>query len=575
LSALPLPDHSEALWKRALEAVGDSVWDWYVQSGVEIYSPGFLRLYGYEPGEIEDTPEALDRLTHPDDRAQMARDRADHFEGRTPVYRNEHRVLCKGGVYKWVLTRGLVIARDGQGRPLRMIGTHTDIDARKTGEEQAWHLASHDALTGLPNRRLFGERLAHELKRVRRDGQHLALLALDLDHFKAVNDRFGHDVGDSLLIEAALRIGACVREIDMVARLGGDEFVVLLCDLDAEPGVVERIARALVERLAQPYAQLAASTQLQQPSASLGIAFCPEDSADAEGLYRCADQALYAAKSAGRRSFRFHTPRLQRAAQAHGQLADELRRALAQQELRLRFRTVQCCGEACPQAEVLLRWQHPQLGELKPRSFLATAEAAGLVDAIGDWLLREVASCLRSWRGQAPTLQLSLRAAAGQLHRWSRNLPEWGARLRELGFEGGSSLLLDLNETQLRDPQLQGLLQRPALQAAGVRIALDDFGGTGSAAALSSLEHPGLSVVKLARERVLAINEPRGQAWLRCVTALAQAQGLRVMALAEQHQRKELLALGVDALLGPGVAAPLDREAFGHWLSSHSAVGNP
>jgi len=570
LSALPIDVGADpdALWKRAIEAVGDSVWDWYVQSGVEIYSPGFLRLYGYEPGEIEQTPEALDRLTHPDDRAQMAIDRADHLEGRTPVYRNEHRVLCKGGFYKWVLTRGLVIARDAQGRPLRMVGTHTDISARKANEEQAWHQASHDALTGLPNRRLFGDRLAHELKRVRRDGQHLALLVLDLDHFKSVNDRFGHDVGDALLVEAAERLRAGVREIDMVARLGGDEFVVLLCDLGAEPGAVERIARTLVERLASPYPQL--QGQLQ-PSASIGIALCPGDSLEAESLYRCADQALYAAKAAGRRSFRFHTTRLQQAAHAHSQLAAELQRALAHGELRLLFRPVQCCGSACPQAEVLLRWQHPQLGCLKPRSFLATAEAAGLMDAIGDWLLREVAGCLRGWRPVAPALQLSLRASAGQLHRWSRNLPEWGARLRALGFEGGAGLLLDLDETQLRDPQLQGLLQRPALQAAGVRIALDEFGASGHAAALSSLEHPGLSVLKLARERVQAAQEPRGQAWLRCVTQYAQALGLQVMAIADAPQRAALQQIGIDALLGPGVAPALDAAAFGAWLAAHPA----
>ncbi|MFN4116736.1 MAG: PAS domain-containing protein, partial [Inhella sp.] len=132
LQALALaPDDSEALWKRALEAVGDSVWDWHVKSGVEIYSPGFLGLYGYAPGEIDETPEALDQLTHPDDREQMARDREDHFAGRTPIYRNEHRVRCKDGSWKWILTRGLVIARDAQGQPLRMVGTHTDISARK------------------------------------------------------------------------------------------------------------------------------------------------------------------------------------------------------------------------------------------------------------------------------------------------------------------------------------------------------------------------------------------------------------------------------------------------------------
>lgn len=568
LHALPLPpDDSEALWKRALEAAGDSVWDWHVQSGVEIYSPGFLGLYGYAPGEIDETPEALDQLTHPDDREQMARDREDHFAGRTPIYRNEHRVRCKDGSWKWILTRGLVIARDAQGRPLRMVGTHTDISARKASEEQAWHQASHDALTGLPNRRLFGERLTHELKRVRRDGQHLALLVLDLDHFKTVNDRFGHDVGDALLAEAARRISGCVREIDMVARLGGDEFVVLLGDLAGEPEVVERIAGELIARLARPYTEL--PNDAPQPTVSIGIALCPDDADEAQALYRAADQALYAAKAAGRCAYRFHRARLQAASHAHQQLGRELQLALQQGQLQLHYRPVQCCGSACPLAQVLLRWQHPQLGLLRPRSFLPTAEAAGLMDAIADWLLTEVGQALRRWQTIAPGLQLTLRPSQGQLHRWSRSVPDWAARLRELGVDGSGRLQLELDETPLRDPQLQALLHRPALRAAGVSVLLADFGQ--GLAALSSLEHPGLSAVRLASERVQQIGSARGRAWLQAVTQLARSLGLQVQAcgVLDAEQRQALLDLGVDALLGPGVAAPLDEAGFANWL------GNP
>ena len=134
----PQPDDAEALWKLALEAVGDSVWDWHIEAGVELFSPSLMQLYGYEPGDIEPSPEALDSLTHPDDRAQMEQDREAHFSGENPVYRNEHRVLCKDGSWKWVLTRGLVIERDAQGRPLRMVGTHTDISARKASEDTLW-----------------------------------------------------------------------------------------------------------------------------------------------------------------------------------------------------------------------------------------------------------------------------------------------------------------------------------------------------------------------------------------------------------------------------------------------------
>ena len=200
---------ADAIWKLALEATGDGVWDWYVQSGVELYSPGFLRIYGYAADDIPPSPEAMDALTHPDDRAQMAIDRAEHFEGRNPIYRNEHRVRCKDGSWKWILTRGMVIARDEQGQPLRMVGTHTDITERKSNEALVWRAANFDALTDLPNRRLLADRLDHDLKKGQREQLRVALLALDLDHFKAVNDRLGHDAGDTLLRQAVARIKAC------------------------------------------------------------------------------------------------------------------------------------------------------------------------------------------------------------------------------------------------------------------------------------------------------------------------------------------------------------------------------
>lgn len=569
---MPAPPSEESLDWHVLEALGDSVWDWNLETGVETFSPGFLRLYGYLPGEVAETPEALDALTHPDDREPMARDRDDHFAGRTPVYRNEHRVRCKDGRWKWILTRGLVIARDANGRPLRMVGTHTDIDARKRSEAQAWHQASHDALTGLPNRRLLGERLAHELRRARRDGQRLALLALDLDRFKAVNDHCGHDVGDALLADVARRITGSVREVDMVARLGGDEFVVLLTDLGEDAVSVERIAGALVERLAQPYALLPAGTP--QPSVSIGIALFPDDASEPDTLYRAADQALYAAKAAGRRGFRFHRAGLQATAQANQQLSAALHRALAQGQLRLQLRPVQTAAVGPPQADALLRWQHPELGLLRPRRFVPTAEAAGLSDAIADWMLAATAAALARWAPRAPGLQLALRPSSGQLHRWSRSLGDWAAHWRTLGAASGGRLLLAVDESQLRDPALQPLWQGPALQAAGVQLLLTDFGRGDMA--LRCLEQAGLAALRLASERVQTTDEPRTQAWVRALTHLGRDLGLPVQAggVRDAAHGRALRELGVDALLGPGVADSLDEAGVERWLSGRS-VGNP
>ncbi|MBH9553919.1 putative bifunctional diguanylate cyclase/phosphodiesterase [Inhella gelatinilytica] len=558
----------EETWKLALEASGDGVWDWHIQEGVEHFSPGFLSIYGYTLEDLAADPDAIDALTHPDDREQMARDRQAHFEGRTAVYRNEHRVRCKDGSLKWVLTRGMVIARSADGRPLRMVGTHTDITSRKLVEAQTWRQAHHDALTDLPNRRLLTERLSTEIKHARRDGHQLALMALDLDRFKAVNDQWGHDAGDELLRQAAQRIAACIREVDMVARLGGDEFIVLLTDVQGEPSCIERVASALVARLDEVFTLGGHKASV---SASIGIALFPTDAHDARGLFKRADQALYAVKRAGRRGYRFAGDALQDAAQARSRLGQELRQALDREEFRVHVQPVLPIDAGpCLHAEVLLRWQHPVLGLLGPGSFLALAESSGLIRDIGSWVLRDSARWLRQWRETLhPDLSLSLNISGVQLREWSGKVTDWTAHLHQLGVPG-SGVVLDLRESLLRDTHLRGLLQLPALRAAGVGVALDDFGNADSR--LDSLRHPGLSQVKLARELIVGLKpHSREAAWLSALVQLARSQGLRTIAKGVESaaQVQVLSRLGVDALQGQHLAAAVPAADFSDWWQAH------
>ena len=559
---------ADEVWKLALEASGDGVWDWYVQAGVELYSAGFLRIYGYSPDDLEANPEVIDSLTHPDDRAQMARDRQAHFDGQAPIYRNEHRVLCKDGHWKWVLSRGMVIARDEQGRPLRMVGTHTDITERKQIEARTWQAAHYDALTELPNRRLLAERLGSELKKARREGVQVALLALDLDRFKEVNDRLGHDAGDELLRQAARRISACVREVDMVARLGGDEFIVLLADLHGDSSSVDRVAGALVRCLAQAFALDDAQVTV---SASVGIALFPSDAEDAVTLFKRADQALYAAKHGGRNGYRYAGRAVQEAAQARHRLGAELKLALQRQELRLHVQPVlPAHGGPCLQAEVLLRWQHPVLGLLGPNSFLALAESSGLISDIGAWVLQQAAEQLKAWRRDLqPELSLAVNLSGTQLREWGCSVTDWTARLLQLGVPG-SGLVLDLREAQLRDPQIRSLLQLPALRAAGIGVALDDFGSGESA--LLSLRHPGLSQLKFSRELLQGLRPgSRESDWLAALVQLARARGLATVAKGVETavQAQMLRDLGVDALQGQHLALPMPPAEFATWLAGH------
>jgi diguanylate cyclase (GGDEF)-like protein/PAS domain S-box-containing protein len=240
---------NEERWKLALESTGDGVWDWHIQSGVEFYSKRLLEILGYDVSDVHlQARGEFDKLIHPDDLAQLQRARQAHFDGLTPTYSDEHRVRCKDGSWKWMLSRGMVISRDAQGLPLRMIGTHTDVTERKRAEALIWQQAHFDTLTGLPNRRMLRDRMAQEIKRSKRDGLQLAVLFIDLDHFKEVNDTLGHDSGDRLLMEAARRISDCVRESDTVARMGGDEFAVILTEL-LDASSLERMLQKILQAL--------------------------------------------------------------------------------------------------------------------------------------------------------------------------------------------------------------------------------------------------------------------------------------------------------------------------------------
>ncbi len=449
-----------------------------------------------------------------------------------------------------------------------MVGTHTDITERKRAEALTWRQANYDALTDLPNRRLLAERLGNEMKKARREGRQLALLALDLDRFKEVNDRLGHDAGDELLRQAARRIAGCIREVDMVARLGGDEFIVLLADLQGDTSSVERVANALVNSLAQPFAL---GDSQQTVSVSVGIALFPADAEDAQQLFKRADQALYAAKHAGRSGYRFAGRAVHEAAQARSRLGAELRQALERQEFCLHFQPVlPADGGACTQAEVLLRWRHPVLGLLGPGSFLALAESSGLICEIGAWVLQDAAAQLKLWRRELqPELSLAVNLSGTQLREWGCSVTDWAARLLHLGVPG-SGLVLDLREAQLRDPQIRGLMQLPALRAAGIGLALDDFGAGDSM--LQSLRHPGLSQLKFSRE-LLADLRPgsREAGWLAALVQLAGTCGLNTVAKGVETavQARMLIALGVDGLQGHHLAPAMPAGEFRAWLDRH------
>ncbi len=307
---------SEFRWKFAIEGTGDGLWDWDIPSDTVYFSKNWKQMLGYDDNEISNSLSEWERLIHPEDLAKTLVSVQDHLDGKTPAYSTEHRLLCKDGTYKWILDRGLVVSRDAQGRPLRAIGTHADITERKQMEDLVRQQAFNDALTKLPNRRLLIDRLTLAMSLGKRTHTYGALLFLDLDNFKPLNDTHGHEAGDLLLIEVANRLKGCVRETDTVARMGGDEFVVVLTQLHKDSEISKQETAKLAEKiraeLAKPYIleikdKNGTDIIVQHHcTASIGVVLFLNEKTHFNDLLRNADDAMYHAKNSGRNRFCFY-----------------------------------------------------------------------------------------------------------------------------------------------------------------------------------------------------------------------------------------------------------------------------
>jgi diguanylate cyclase (GGDEF)-like protein/PAS domain S-box-containing protein len=294
---------NEALWKYALEGAGDGVWDWDIENDTAYLSDKYKELLGFTDADILTRAEDWKNRIYPADVDSVKQAMDDYWAGKTEQYIHEHRIVCKDKSIKWVLSRGKVTKRDKNGKPQRMVGTHTDITARKLLENQLENLAHFDALTTLPNRTLLEDRLKLALAYAKREKKMLAVMFLDLDLFKEVNDSNGHEVGDLVLKQVALRLSACVRESDTVARLGGDEFIILLPIIDAETDAT-LVANKIVEAIDLPI--IVKQTSLHV-TASIGIAMYPQHGMDEKLLMLNADMAMYQAKKSGKNQAKMFT----------------------------------------------------------------------------------------------------------------------------------------------------------------------------------------------------------------------------------------------------------------------------
>jgi diguanylate cyclase (GGDEF)-like protein len=453
----------------------------------------------------------------------------------------------------WVYTMVLVVVGLAQA---------TSIDERK-------RQATYDSLTGLPNRRLFQDRLEQELLKAQRDKTALALLFIDLDSFKEVNDTLGHHLGDMLLVAAARRIRSCVRKSDSVARLGGDEFTVILPNLSRFYRA-ERVATEIIDSLGKSFKL---HDEVVYVSGSIGITVFPEDGMSYADLLKHADQAMYAAKNQGRNRFSYFTRDMQEQAEMHMRLATDMRSALLLNQLIIHYQPILDLSTGkITKAEALLRWNHPTLGMIGPGSFVPVAEDAGVINAIGNWVLRESALKAKEW-GEliGETFCVSVNVSPIQFMS-SEIVEEIIAYLDEIGLSG-ESLAVEITEGILLNdrPEIPRKLGR--LYQAGITVGVDDF-GTGYSS-LSYLKKFPISQLKIDRSFVRDLDSGRSnQPLVVAIISMAHALGLKVTAegVETESQRSFLAASGCDSAQGYLFSRAVPASIFVNLLRVHPPV---
>ena len=531
--------------KLAVEGSGEGIWDWDIRRDLYTFSDKLKRMLAWSPDSdsTDAVKEVLGRRIHPEDRSRIWMALRAYIEGRESAYSCEFRVQRADGSWLWMLSRGIIVARDDAGRPLLMTGTMSAISARTDADEKIWHHANFDALTGLPNRRLFRDRLEQEVLKAARSGLQVALLFIDLDRFKQVNDLLGHDAGDVLLAQCANRIKGCVRDSDTVARLGGDEFTVILTALES-PARVEHVCQKILHTLESPFP---IGKEVAYMSGSIGVTLYPTDATTSEELIRKADQAMYAAKNAGKNQFSYFTYAMDENAHLRLRLASELRSALSAGQLEVQYQPVlDLVSGRLAKAEALLRWHHPRLGLVEPTSFIPLAEETGLINQIGNWVFKEAASCSKQWSARiGENFQIGVNKSPIQFLSQNDDA-DWLRHLKRLGMPG-SSISIEITEGMLLHASSSVTKKLLEYRDAGIQVAIDDFGtGYSSMAYLKKFD---IDYLKIDPSFVSEIATDEGSRTIaESIIVMAHKLGLKVIAegIETEEQLDLLMQAGCD-----------------------------
>lgn len=526
-------------------------------------NPAFTAVTGYSAEEVlGKTPNLLNSGRH---------DRAFYNEMWSAINATGHWAgeiwnrKKSGEIYaEWL---NINVIQDKLGKSHRYVALFSEITDKKRSEELIWKHANFDSLTQLPNRRLFTDRLDQSVKLAFRSKDSTALLLIDLDGFKEVNDTHGHLIGDDLLVEAAQRIKSCVRESDTVARLGGDEFTVILTEI-SDMGHIERVAQSLIEVLSQPY-QLDKERVIV--SASIGISVCPADASDAVNLLKHADRAMYKSKEDGKNRYSHFSKSLEEKSIRRSHLIRDLHDALPKGEFELYFQPIVDIrtGEFS-KAEALLRWHHPERGMVSPMEFIPITEETGLIIEIGDWIFREVRRIGQRWSGMVGyPFRINMNVSPVQLMSKGQ-VDIWIDRLKQDGVSG-EGIIVEITEGVLLRDRTAVSKVLLDFRDVGIEVAIDDFGtGYSSLAYLSQFDIDYLKIDKSFTQNLAP--DSSDMVLSKAIIVMAHELGMKVVAegIETEEQRDLLIAAGCDYGQGYLYSRPIPVDSFEKMLLAQS-----
>lgn len=554
---------SEERLRLALEGSTDAPWDYDLLADEIYYSDRWWTMLGFAPGELLASPGLWLELMHPDDKGRVTDYLGYLLDSDCKTYSFEFSLRHRNGHYLPILSRGFV-SRDEHRRPLRLSGTNTDLTERKLAEQRIYELANFDHLTGLPNRRLLLEVLDKALARSARSGQTGAVVFMDLDNFKLLNDTIGHDIGDLLLRQVSDRLRHALRHSDQLARLGGDEFVLLIEELgdDAQEAVSEarRVLEKVQSALRKPY-DLDGRAFSSTPS--MGVALFDAAITNVETLLKQADLAMYRAKSAGRNTIRFFDPDMQASAERQVALEHAMREGLAKREFVLYCQPQFDRHGRLVGAEVLVRWRRSDGQVVGPAEFIDLAESSGFIVPLGHYVLEESCRTLARWRGDRTLAGLDLAVNISVCQLRNNDFTRIVTGILETSGAPPNKLCLELTESVFAENQLEIIGHMAALRQCGVYFSLDDF-GTGYSS-LAYLQRFPLKALKIDRSFVQEVHVNHdSSAIVEAIIALAHKLGLETVAegVELEAQRQLLVEWGCGVLQGYLLGRPIPIQEF-------------